>query len=147
MADPSSLEERKLPFTMVNALWKHRGALGEGEFARQRGFLESWLDRTLAEPGDVAIRKRIGERGGVVRGCLDHPAAEPTNNRAERSLRDPGVIARKVSCGNKTEAGKTAWECLTSLAVTCQQRCHDFISWVAANLPLAATVTPVPPAR
>lgn len=152
--DPGHLGEWKLLFTMVNALWKHRAALGEAEFARQRGHLEAWLDRLLAEPrtqpGDVAIQQRIGKRRVVVLGCLDDPAAEPTNNRAERSLRDPGVIARKVSCGNKTEAGKAAWERLVSLAMTCQQRGHDFASWLAACLPLDAPVKPVPapdPAR
>jgi hypothetical protein len=148
--DPGYLNEWKLLFTMVNALWKHRAALGEEEFARQRGHLEAWLDRLLAEPrtqpGDVAIQQRIGKRRGVVLGCLDDPAAEPTNNRAERSLRDPGVIARKVSCGNRTEAGKAAWERLVSLAMTCQQRGHDFVSWLAACLPLDAPVTPVPAA-
>ncbi len=82
----------------------------------------------------------------MVLGCLDNPAAEPTNNRAERSLRDPGVIAWKVSCGNKTEAGKTAWERLRSLAMTCQQRDHDFVSWLAACLPLDAPVIAVPAA-
>ena len=147
-ANPSYLNEWKLLFTMVNALWKHRAALGEEEFARQRGCLEAWLDRLLAEPraqaGDVAIQQRIGKRRGVVLGCLDDPSAEPTNNRAERSLRDPGVIARKVSCGNKTEAGKTAWERLTSLAMTCQQRGLDFVSWLTTCLPLDATVSPVP---
>jgi transposase len=148
--DPSYLNEWKLLFTMVNALWKHRTDLGDEEFVRRRGHLEAWLDRLLAEPraqpGDEAIQQRIGKRRGVVLGCLDDPAAEPTNNRAERSLRDPGVIARKVSCGNKTEAGKAAWERLTSLAMTCQQRCHDFASWLAACLPLDAPVTPVPAA-
>lgn len=148
--DPSYLNEWKLLFTMVNALWKHRVTLGEAEFVRQRQELEAWLDRLLAEPrtqpGDVAIQQRIGKRRGVVLGCLDDPAAEPTNNRAERSLRDPGVIARKVSCGNKTEAGKAAWERLTSLAMTCQQRGHDFVSWLAACLPLDAPVTSVPAA-
>jgi hypothetical protein len=148
--DPGYLNEWKLLFTMVNALWKHRAALGEAEFLQQRGHLEAWLDRLLAEPraqpGDEAIRHRIGKRRGVVLGCLDDPAAEPTNNRAERSLRDPGVIARKVSCGNKTEAGKTAWERLTSLAMSCQQRGHDFASWLATCLPLDAPVTPVPAA-
>jgi hypothetical protein len=146
--DASYLNRWKLLFTMVNVLWKHRETLGEAEFRRQRGHLERWLDRLLAEPrtqaGDLAIQRRIGKRRGVVLGCLDDPAAEPTNNRAERSLRDPGVIARKVSCGNKTERGKVAWECLTSLAVTCQQRGQDFIVWLTSCLPLAAPVSPVP---
>jgi hypothetical protein len=153
-ADPSYLDEWKLLFTMVNALWKHRADLDEPEFARQRSHIEAWRDRLLAEPrtqpGDMAIQKRIGKRHGVVLGCLNDPNAEPTNNRAERSLRDPGVIARKVSCGNKTEAGKTAWERLVSLAMTCEQRRHDFVSWLAACLPLDAPVIPVPssdPAR
>jgi hypothetical protein len=149
--DPSHLHRWKLLFTMVIALWKHRATLGEEEFARQRTYLEQALDRLLAEdrtqPGDRAIQRRIGKRRAAVLGCLDDPAAEPTNNRAERSLRDIGVIARKVSCGNKTEAGKVAWERLTSLAVTCQQHGHDFVSWLAACLPLDAPAIPVPSAR
>jgi hypothetical protein len=149
--DPGYLNEWKLLFTMVNVLWKHRAALGEEEFARQRGHLEAWLDRLLAEPrtrpGDVAVQQRIGKRRGVVLGCLDDPAAEPTNNRAERSLRDPGVIARKVSCGNKIEAGKAARERLTSLAVSCQQRCQDFVSWLAACLPPGRPGDPRPRRR
>ncbi len=76
---------------------------------------------------------------------LDDPAAEPTNNRAERLLRDPGVIARKVSCGNQTEAGQGAWERLTSVAMTCQQHSQDFVSWLAGCLPLDAQVLPIPP--
>ncbi|MDB5349871.1 MAG: Transposase family [Planctomycetota bacterium] len=133
---------------MVGTLWKHRESLGEPEFLRQRGHLEAWLDRLLSEGrthlGDVAIQRRIGKRRGVVLGCLDDPAAEPTNNRAERSLR-PAVIARKVSCGNKTESGKSAWKRLTNLALTCEQRGHDFVSWLATCLPLAVQVIPVPP--
>jgi hypothetical protein len=148
--DPSYPNEWKLLFVMVNALWKHRGALGEAEFARQRSCLEAWLDRLLAQertqPGDSAIQRRIGKRRGTVLGCLFDPAAEPTNNRAERSLRDVGVIARKVSCGNKTERGKASWECLTSLAVTCQQRGQDFVTWLADGLPWDAPVRPVPAA-
>ena len=148
--DPSHLEQWKLLFAMVNALWTHRATLGEDEFARQRGCLETWLDRLIAEPrtqsGDGAIQRRIGKRRGVVPGYLFDPAAEPTNNRAERSLR-PAVIARKVSCGNKTESGKSAWQRLTSLAETCAQRGHDFVTWLASCLPLSAPVTPVPPPR
>jgi transposase len=141
------LRQWKLLFTMVSVLWRFRATLGEAEFARQRGHLEGWLDRLLAmertQAGDVAIQKRIGKRRDVVLGCLDDPAAVPTYNRAERALR-PAVIARKVSCGNKTEQGQVTWECLTSLATTCQQRGHDFVSWLAGCLPLDAPVISVP---
>jgi hypothetical protein len=37
----------------------------------------------------------------------DH--VDATNNLAERQLR-PAVIARKVSCGNKTKKGAHTWE-------------------------------------
>jgi transposase len=148
--DPSYLDQWKLVFTMVSTLWRHRERLGEQEFARQKSHLGNWLDRLLAEPrtqkGDIAIQKRIGKRRNVILGCLDDPAAEPTNNRAERSLR-PAVIARKLSCGNRTERGRDAWQALTSLAATCDQRDHDFATWLAGCLPLAATVTAIPPTR
>lgn len=148
--DPGHLNEWKLLFTMVITLWRHRATLGEEEFVRQRTHLEGWLDRLLSErrsqPGDRAIQQRIGKRRDVVLGCLYDSSAEPTNNRAERSLRDVGVIARKLSCGNKTIRGKEAWERLTSLAVTCQQRGYDFVTWLSSSLPLASPATPLPAA-
>ena len=93
----------------------------------------------------MAIQNRIGKRRGVVLGCLDDPAAEPTNNRAERELR-PAVIARKVSCGNKTEAGKRSFEVLRSVASTCWKRGHDVVSYLAGLLPFGARADPVPAA-
>jgi hypothetical protein len=146
--DPRYLNRWKLLFLMVKTLWRFREKLGDQTFARERHHLEQMLDQLLREPrtqgGDIAIPKRIGKRRAVVLGCLDDPAAEPTNNRAERALR-PAAIARKVSCGNKTENGKDAWQALSSLAVTCHQQAHDFVSWLAASLPLAAPIAPIPP--
>jgi hypothetical protein len=148
--DPNYLDQWKLLFTMVPVLWRHRDQLGEIEFVRQRSHLENWLDRLLAESriqkGDVAIQQRIGKRRDVVLGCLFNSAAEPTNNRAERSLR-PAVIARKVSCGNRTQRGKDAWQTLTSLAATCDQRSQEFAAWLAGCLPLSASITAIPTAR
>jgi transposase len=147
--DPSHLDQWKLFFQTVTGIWRSRSAMGEAEFMARRAALESWCDRLLAheraQPGGVAIQRRIGKRRGDVLGCLYEPAAEPTNNRAERSLR-PAVIARKLSCGNKTEAGKVCFEILTSVATTCEQRGHEFISWLASCLPLSATPAPVPAA-
>jgi transposase len=148
--DPSHLDQWKLLFQAVTGIWRARSAMGEAEFLVRRTALESWCDRLLvparAQPGDEAIQRRIGKRRGDVLGCLYEPAAEPTNNRAERALR-PAVIARKLSCGNKTEAGKCCFEILTSVATTCEQRGHELITWLASCLPLAAQTQPVPAPR
>ncbi|MBV8382676.1 MAG: IS66 family transposase [Planctomycetaceae bacterium] len=148
-ADPSYLDLWKLFFQTVIGFWRARPNLSAAEFAERRGHLEAWLDRLLAaertQPGDVAIRNRIGKRRESILVCLYDPAAEPTNNRAERDLR-PAVIARKVSCGNKTEAGKRSFEVLRSVASSCLKRGHDVVSYLAGLLPFGARADPVPAA-
>jgi hypothetical protein len=145
--DPSYLKTWTLLFTMVCALWRHRLKLGEEEFVRQRAHLEAWCDGLLSEPrtqpGDVAVQERLRKQRDALFGCLYEPAAEPTNNRAERTFRW-AVIARKLSCGNKTEAGKRCFEVLASLARTCGQRGQDFVSYLAKSLPMNATPEPIP---
>jgi transposase len=94
------------------------------------------LERPPPEPEEVAFRNRLAKRRHHLLGCLGEPAAEPTNNRAERALR-PAVIARKLSCGNRTERGREAWQILTSLAATCQQRSQDFVEYLAPRLLLS----------
>jgi transposase len=145
--DTSHLDRWKLFFETVTGVWRARPSMGEAEFADVRMKLEAWCDRLLAEPrtqpGDMAIQNRVGKRRDDIMGCLYEPAAEPTNNRAERSLR-PAVIARKVSCGNKTEAGAECQQILVSLATTCVQRGKDFIAWLASCLPMGARADPIP---
>jgi hypothetical protein len=68
-------------------------------------------------------------------GCLDDPAAEPTNNRAERDLR-PAVMQRKTGCGNRTERGKDAWQILRSIVVTATKTGDDLLTNLAARLQL-----------
>ena len=63
---------------------------------------------------------------------LDVAEVDATNNLAERQLR-PAVIARKVSCGNKTLQGAHTWEILTSLAATCAQRAESFAQLVSQS--------------
>jgi transposase len=148
-ADPSYLDEWKLFFQTVIGIWRAQPQMEAEEFALRRGHLEQWLDRLLAternQPGDVAVRNRIGKRRGSILTCLYEPAAEPTNNRAEQDLR-PAVIARKVSCGNKTEAGKRSFEVLRSVASTCWKRGHDAVSYLAGLLPTDARAAPIPAA-
>jgi hypothetical protein len=145
--DPSYLKQWALLFTMVCVLWRHRKTLGETEFIRQRTHLEAWCDGLLCEPrtqpGDAAVQERLRKQRASLFGCLYEPAAEPTNNRAERTFRW-AVMARKLSCGNKTQAGKRCFEVLASLARTCGQRGQDFVSYLAKSLPMNATPEPIP---
>ena len=69
---------------------------------------------------------------------LKAPAVPATNNLAERQLR-PGVISRKLSCGNRTDKGRRTWQILTSIAATCQQQDRSFTALVAQTLPLKAS--------
>jgi transposase len=147
--DLSYLDQWKLFFQTVIGYYRARPHMSAEEFAQRRRHLETWLDQLLATPriatGEVAIQNRIGKRRDSILVCLYEPAAEPTNNRAERDLR-PAVIARKVSCGNKTAAGKRSFEVLRSVASTCLKRGHDVVSYLAGLLPLGSRADPVPAA-
>ena len=139
---PSSyLHDWRLFFATVRALYRARRAMGEKKFLEARSRTESWrdrlLDRTVEQPGELAVRNRLAKQRAHLLGCLYEPAAEPTNNRAERALR-PAVIARKLSCGNKTVAGRDCWQVLASLSATCRQRSRNFTDYLAPLLPLTA---------
>lgn len=138
--DETYLEQWKWLFTATIALWKTRSTMTVEAFFRERARLETAMERLLhqpvTQPGDVAVQNRLLKQWPHLLGCLDEPLAEPTNNRAERSLR-PAVIARKLSCGNRTERGRRSWEILASLAATCQQQADDFIDWLAPKLSLS----------
>jgi hypothetical protein len=140
--DQGYLEEWRGVFLAVNALHKARSDLTQESFAELRGQLEARVEELLGQNKtqacDLRIHKRLSKQRKHLLGCLYEPAAEPTNNRAERALR-PAVIARKLSCGNKTPKGKDAWQILASLAVTCRQRSESFVNFLASRLPLQAT--------
>lgn len=143
-ADSAYLKQWTLLFKAMIVL--HRlavqGELDAAALADRRSHVETWIDRLLGEPvdgaGDARIRNRLAKQRAHLIGCLHDLAAEPTNNRAERSLR-PAVIARKISCGNKTDRGRQTWQILASLAATRTQRGHDLIDHLAARLPLPAS--------
>jgi transposase len=144
-ADNACLKQWELLFKAVIVL--HRLAvdadLDMAAWIERRSHVDAWIDRLLDQPvegaGDLRIRNRLAKQRAHLIGCLYDLSAEPTNNRAERSLR-PAVIARKISCGNKTDRGLQTWQILASLAATCSQRGHDLIDYFAARLPLPAPV-------
>ena len=107
----------------------------------ERAVLEQKLERLLAQPRptnvEEKVRRRMEKQKDHLFTFLDHPEVEATNNLAERQLR-PAVIARKVSCGNKTPNGARTWEILASLAATATQRGESF----AALISQAARLNP-----
>jgi hypothetical protein len=88
------------------------------------------LEDQLEKPETGYVKQR-----SHLMGCLYDLSAEPTNNRAERSLR-PAVIARKISCGNKTDRDRRTWQILASLAATCAQRGNDLVDYIMDNVPI-----------
>jgi hypothetical protein len=130
----------KIFFKNVIDTWNLREKLGENQFleiaSRIGRGVDRLLDRSPPEPEEIRFRDRLNRQRDHLLGCLSEPAAEPTNNRAERDLR-PAVINRKISCGNRTDTGKTAWQVLRSAAVTIQHRGQNFLDVMASKLALA----------
>ena len=138
--DTSYLDNWKKLFGEVIALYHEREQYSAARFAEKKARLTEWADLLLQQPcvqsGDVAVQNRFLKQQAHLLGCLEDFAAEPTNNRAERALR-PAVIARKLSCGNKTESGRKCWQILASLAASCDAAGKDFVDFLAQRLPLA----------
>ena len=127
-------------------LHKFRDELLPPRYDEAVAHLESSLDRYLATPYALAQELRIVNRLRTQRPhlltFLHVPGVAPTNNLAERQLR-PAVIARKLSCGNKTPRGQSTFETLASLAATCRQQGRSFSELIVAWLTLAGP-PPVP---
>jgi transposase len=138
--DPTYLDAWQQLLQETVALAHARDELPPAVFALQHAQLEIRADDLLAQqvtqPGDVAVRTRLTRAQPHLFGCLKH-RVDPTNNRAERALRG-AVIARKLSCGNKTERGAQTWQILASLAATAYQQGRDFLQNLALQLPLLA---------
>ena len=81
-------------------------------------------------PLEAGVAQRLRKQEDHLFTFLDYPEVEATNNLAERQLR-PAVIARKISCGNRTQRGAHTWEILASLAATARQNARAFRELVA----------------
>jgi transposase len=107
------------------ALKRRRGTIGDHGYAVLRGKLHAELDRLLAgtytDPDNARLAKLLRKHRDSVLGFLDHDGVDATNNLAEREVR-PAVIARKVSAGNRAEAGAETHAVLASVLRTlCRQ--------------------------
>jgi transposase len=136
LRDRTYLEAWRGLFQLVCELTANRELLGERTFAYHRSRCVAKRDQLLAyevtQEQDRRIQNRLEKQRDFLLTCLMHPEVEATNNRAERSLR-PAVIARKVSCGNKTTRGKHTWEILASLFTTWTQRGLHNLTYLASR--------------
>ena len=124
--------------------WLLQGALelkhqSREQRIQQRSELERKTTQLLQAPrptnAEEKMRRRLEKQRDHLFTFLDHKEVDATNNLAERQLR-PAVIARKVSCGNKTAKGAHTWEILTSLAATCAQEGKSFAHLISQSAPL-----------
>jgi beta-glucosidase-like glycosyl hydrolase len=127
------LAELKLLLQTAMTLKTLVAEISSSELTRKIQHLENWATslmsvetRTqLLTPEEETVRQRIFKQRDHLFEFLKHQEVEATNNQAERQLR-PAVIARKTSCGNRTEKGAQTWQVLASLAVTSSQKNQSF---------------------
>lgn len=135
------LAEVKLRLETAMALKSIQRKLPAGEFNQRLHYLETWADNLLLaekrsyqlQPEEETVRRRLFKQRDHLFEFLKHREVEATNNQAERQLR-PAVIARKLSCGNRTEKGARTWEILQSLAVTTHQRNQSFKDLITRSI-------------
>src|SRR6201999_457580 len=112
------------------ALKRRRGTIGDHGYAVLRGKIHAELDRLLAgsytDPDNARLAKRLRKQRQHLLRFLDHDEVDATNNLAEREIR-PAVIARKLSAGNRTEAGAETHAVLASVLRTCRRQGRDIL--------------------
>ena len=100
---------------------------GKSKYARQKlkekceKELLQWLDVTKPYKELKTFRTKMQNGFEHWFTCILYPEAEPTNNRAERMLREQ-VVLRKITGTLRNEKGTTANEVLMSLITTWKQQ-------------------------
>jgi len=83
--------------------------------------LADLLEPEQHDPSNRRLRKHLRKHQHEILVFLRNPAVSATNSLAEREIR-PAVVVRKVSAGNRTEAGARAHEVLASITRTAERR-------------------------
>ncbi len=119
------------------ALKRRRGSIGDHGHAVLRGRVHAELDRLLAgtytDPDNARLAKLLRKHRQSLLRFLDHDEVDATNNLAEREVR-PAVIARKLSAGNRTEAGAETHAVLASVFRTYRRQGRDILKSVVELL-------------
>lgn len=133
--DPPSpyLSKWKQLFRVSMALKEQKHDLDQQVFLSRCRLLaavaEQLLSQNLEDPLEQKFAHRIQKQKDHLFTFLVYDQVDPTNNLAERQLR-PAVIARKVSCGNRTLKGAKTWQSIASISATNQQIKKDFFHTV-----------------
>jgi hypothetical protein len=144
---------------MPRARWPTKSEFGEACLEIAAGVFESWrefgrsgdrrrlrrqvapLKRELRELCEEGRRKSVKTRyhRGLARNLVkawpalwtfvEAEGVEPTNNRAERGLRQ-AVIYRKLSQGSRCERGALATERLLSSAISCRLQGRSLFAYL-----------------
>jgi len=121
--------------------------LANSTFARRRRDLEQRLDRLLAGHSTVTdnerVRRRLRKHRDQLLVCLYEPSIEPTNNLAERELRN-AVIVRKLGGCRRSDAHAQAHAVLASVAQTAYRFGVDFTALVTLWLMPGAGLLDLP---
>jgi len=100
------------------------GELADPEYERKASRLEDRLDGIARQdqtlPDARRLRDRVTRHRDELTRFLWEKNLDGTNNAAERALR-PAVVMRKITGGNRSEAGAAAWAKLASLVRTADQ--------------------------
>lgn len=104
----------------------------------QAGLLSLRVAALLAGPPQAdadneRFAKHLWNQQSALFTFLEYEGVDATNYKAEQAIR-PGVPNRKVSGGNRTEAGAAAQSVLTSVLRTTVQRGIDSLSFISDTL-------------
>jgi hypothetical protein len=114
-------------------LKERRKRLKRSEYVHRVELLEKRLAKLGQGQWDDVDADRLAARlrkyGGQLTTFLHKAEVDGTNNAAERALR-PAVVMRKITGGNRSEAGAQAWAILASVMRTAQQQGRDVVATI-----------------
>lgn len=114
-------------------LKEQRQRLKQAEYEHRVELLEKRLSKLGQQRWDDDDADRLSARlrkyGGQLTTFLHKEEVDATNNAAERALR-PMVVMRKITGGNRSEAGAQAWAILASVMRTAQQQGRDVVATI-----------------
>src|SRR5512143_14447 len=118
-------------------LKRRRGRLSGHGYAALRGKVHAAWRRLLAgrysDPDNARLARLLRKHRDAVLRFLDHDGVDGTNLLAEREVR-PAVVVRKLSAGNRTEAGAETHAVLMSVLRTLARQGRDILGALVALL-------------